>query len=358
LIRHRIGRIATASSVVALLASMMLVGGVGAANTRGVSFGSPGEFGGGYDSTGNLEFGVLKNTRVTAGGKTAVVARLENKSGSTLNKVKIAGGTIADGKPYNPLFNKPTTTSLPAGATYAAVIPLLGTATCDPNGSASFQCDFGNLAANGAVELLVVINAPSTEGAHPYWFTGSWNEGWSSTGANADYNFAVDNLDVLAASCDNGSASWFLGNQNVELGDGGATCQSQKAEIKSGNALGGNGGFAQVAIDSTDIACPAGFKCFGKPVSVSILGGLSVPGGVEWTVTWFGTKTIKGVIHTADDYATSGNFTPIYLTKAYKCSDSRLTDCWKSVTTSVGNAKPAFVTVVFVTDSNGKGLGF
>jgi hypothetical protein len=122
-------------------------------------------------------------------------------------------------------------------------------------------------------------------------------------------------------------------------------------------ALGGNGGFAHVAIDSDSVACPAGFKCIGKTVSVSILKGAPVNGRVIWTVTWFGIKSMKGVLHLADDYATTGSFTPIYLTKAYMCTDARPTDCWNEVTPSAAKA-PASIKVVFVTDSNGKGYGF
>ena len=136
-------------------------------------------------------------------------------------------------------------------------------------------------------------------------------------------------------------------------------CNNQNADITSGAALGGNGGFATVKIDGTFTAtCPAPFRCFGNTVSVSIIEGASVPGGVKWTVTWFGTKTVKGVIHFADDYATSGDFTAIAFTKANKCTTTKVVDCWESVIPSAGNTKPASVTAIFYTDGNGKGGGF
>lgn len=332
---------------------------VAAANARNVYFGSPDGSGGGYDNSGNLLFGSLTNTSVTEGKKWATVLLLRNDGGQTLNHVKIAGGSTADAlRPlFNPLFRSPSGTSLPSGASFAAITVLDGSATCDPSSGAGIACDVGTLGANDFVKFLIVVNAPA-KGTVSWWLTGSWNEGWSSTGTNADYNFATGSVAVKESNCGNGQASWFLPTEPVDLTDGGSTdvCATQDAGIKSGSPLGNNGGFAQVVIDSTDtVTCPEAYKCFGKPVSVSILGGTSVPGGVQWTVTWYGTKTIKGVLHVSDDGTT---FTPIYLTKSYKCSDTRIVDCWKSVTPSAGNTKPISVTVVFVTDSNGKGIGF
>ena len=321
-------------------------------------FGSPDGSGGGY-SGGNLVFGSTTNTRVTAGGRSAVVLLIRNDDNQTLNHVKVAGGAAADGKPYNPSFAKPSGTSLPAGASYAALTVLSGPAgiTCNPNSSTSFECNVGTLAKGASASFLIVINAPASTGAHPYWFTGSWNEGWSSTGNNADYNFAVDNLGVEAASCAAGTATWFLGNEIVDLGDGGGTCNNQNAVIRSGAALGGTGGFASVAVDANFAAtCPAGLKCFGNTVSVNIKNGSPVPGGVEWTATWFGTKTIKGVVHFGDNYASNPNdFTVITFDRQSKCSASKTTDCWVSITTT---NKPASVTAVWVTASNGKGGGW
>jgi hypothetical protein len=343
---------------------------VTAANNRIVWFGSPDGSGGDYDNQGNLVFGALTNTAVTEGKKwaTVLLVRNDNPSGSTLNHVKIAGGANADAlRPtFNPLFRSPSGTSLPSGASFAKVIVLEGTATCDPDVGAGIACDVGTLAAGAFVKFLVVVNAPA-KGTANWWLTGSWNEGWSSTGTNADYNFATGTVDVKESNCGNGQSSYFLGSEPVDLNDGSASgviCNGpngQDAGITSGarldtNGAFPNGGFAKVVIDSADITCPAIYKCFGKPVSVSILNSAPVPGGVVWTVTWYGTKTIKGVLHVSD--GATPTFTPIYLTKSYKCSDTLLRDCWRSVTPSAGNAKPASVTVVFVTDSNGKGIGF
>ena len=50
------------------------------------------------------------------------------------------------------------------------------------------------------------------------------------------------------------------------------------------------------------------------------------------------------------------HFTAIPFTNANKCSATKLTDCWKSPLTTTN--KPASVTAVFVTGSNGKGGGF
>jgi hypothetical protein len=354
---RRIGGILAAS----LFIVSTMPGMVAAANNRVVYFGSPDGTGGGYDSNGQLVFGTLTNTTVTEGKKwaTVLVVRNDSPSGSTLNHVKISGGADADGKPYNPLFPKPTSgNSLTGGATFAAVTVLEGSATCSQTSGASIACDVGTLVAGAFTKFLIVVNAPATKGIASWGLTGSWNEGWSSTGTNADYNFATGSVDVKESNCGNGQASYFLSTEKVDLSDGGSTsvCATQDAGIKSGSALGSNGGFAQVVIDTADITCPAIYKCFGKPVTVSILGGNPVPGGVEWTVTWYGTKTVKGVLHVSD--GATPTFTPIYLTRSYKCSDTVLRDCWKSVTPSAGNAKPASVTVVFVTDSNGKGIGF
>ena len=365
MIRHRIGRVATASSVVALLASVMLAGGELAANGLLVYFGSPTGTGGGYSPNGDLVFGTLTETDVTQGNKTAVVLNIENRDNQTLNHVKVAGGDAADAKPTNPTFSKPTTgDSLPSALSIAKLTILSGPAgtTCPTDTSVSFECNIGTLAPGQAASFLIVIQTPNTPASYNYWFTGSWNEGWSTTGNNADYNFATGTIDVLASSCAGGTSSWFLGNEKVNLTDGAVSCNNQDALIKSGKNgnvnLGGNGGFATVKIGGSQTGlCPAGFKCFGNTVDVSILGGLPVPGGVEWTVTWFGTKTIKGVIHYGDSYPTNPNdFTVITFNRQSQCSATKLTDCWVSplVTTN----KPASVTAVFVTAGNGRAGGW
>jgi len=351
---RRIGGILAAS----LFILSTMPGMVAAANNRNVYFGSPAPDGTGGNTIGTpITYGTLGGeTKVTAGGRTAVKVLIENKDNQTLNHVKFAGGTNADAKPDNATNQTPSGTSLPATASIAAVFSDSTLTTCSALPASGVDCDLGQLAAGSSITLTVVITAPAAKGNYAYWLTGSWNEGWSVTGTNADYNFATGTLHVLEQNCGNGQSSYFLPTEFVSLNDGSTDlCSNQDASIASGAALVANGGVGSVAIDSATITCPTIYKCFGKPVSVSILNGNSVPGGVQWTVTWYGTKTIKGVLHVSDDGTT---FTPIYLTRAYKCSDTLLRDCWNSVTTSSGNAKPMFVTVVFVTDSNGKGIGF
>lgn len=341
----------------ALLATALLSAPALAANGREVWLGSPDGVGG---SGAALDYGSLTNhDPVTVGRRAATTLHFENEGGQTLNHVRLAGGAVANELPYNTLFPRPVPNSLPGGASFAKVIVLAGSATCNPDAGISFECDLGSLSAGEFVDFLIVVDVPATAGVYPYWVTGSWNEGWASTGTNADYQFAVGSLDVKTG-CGNGSASYFLGTQSVALDDGASIpCNGADASVASLANVGGNGGFAKMAVDSTDITCPAGFKCFGKPVSVSILGGAPVPGGVEWTVKWFGTKTLKGVIHYGDAYPTvATDFVAIPLTKANKCSATKLTDCWVGTSTSSGNTKPVWIQVIFRTDSNGKGGGF
>jgi hypothetical protein len=345
------------ATTLALLAATLLSAPALAANARDVSVGSIGASGG---TTDPFVYGVLTNNDpVTVGRRAATTLRVENRDGQTLNHVRLAGGATASALPFNALFPAPTPNSLPAGASFAKIIVTAGSATCSPASGASIECDLGTLTPGAFVDFIIVVNVPSSAGIYPYWVTASWGEGWSSTGANADYQFAVGSLDVKAG-CGNGSASYFLGTEPVGLDDGASIpCNDVDASVASLANVGGNGGFAKMAVDSTDITCPAGYKCFGKPVSVSILGGAPVPGGVEWTVKWFGTKTLKGVIHYGDDYATDPtDFVAIPLNKANKCSATKLTDCWVGTSTSAGNTKPVWIQVIFRTDSNGKGGGF
>jgi hypothetical protein len=356
------------ATTLALLATALLSNAALAANGRQVYFGSPDSGdGGGYTPTGDLDFGALTNTRVTANNKTAVIVLIRNDDNQALNHVKVAGGAAADAKPYNLGFDKPDTTSLPAGASFvpAALTILSGPAgaTCGTNTAASFECSIGSLAAGASASLQVVIKAPNNVGANPYWFTGSWNEGWSSTGTNADYNFAVDNLDTLAATCANGTSSWFLSTETVELTDGdtSSACVDTSASVKSGAALGGGGGFAQVLVDATAAACPATItKCYGQTVDVKILAGAPVPGGVIWTMQFMNTKTLGGIVHYKDNYNPNdpATYDVIPLTKKFKCGETLTTNCWNTVTPSPGGVKPVYVIVEFVTASNGKGGGW
>jgi hypothetical protein len=353
------------ATTLALLATALLSAPAMGANAREVFFGSPGQFGGGYTESGDLVFGQLSNTRVTTGGKSKIDVLIQNDDGQTLNHVRIAGGDETTDLPFNPAFAKPAGTSL-GDATIAAfelTDPPAG-ASCEWD-AAGFLCDIGSLAAGDSATLTIVLNAPATPLAHPYWFTGSWNEGWASTGTNADYNFAVDNLDVEEANCTNGTASWFLSGETLNLNDGDTSaspCANGSASVRSGAAL-TNGGYAQVRFDATPATCPTELasKCFGRTVDVQILGGVSIPGGVVWTVQFVGTKTLTGIVHYGDNYDPDDDSTYdlIPLTKKFKCNTTTLTtDCWNSIIPSAGKVKPVYVIVEFVTAGNGKAGGW
>jgi hypothetical protein len=362
------------ATTLALLATGLLSSAATAANQRDVYFGSPPTltqvFGGGFNADGTLDFGELINADpVTVGRKAATTLLVRNDGGQSLNHVRIAGGTAADNIIYNPLFPAPDLNnddvadlSLPASA--ATIRVLEGSATCDPSSGASFECNLGTLAPNAFVKFLLIVTAPASVGPVPYWVTGSWAEGWSSTGTNADYQFAVGTLDVKTG-CGNGSSSWFLGGEQIDLDDGagtgscavsGSPATGEEAAVKSGgNLVAGNGGFATMAIDNGfNATCPAGYRCLGHTITATILGGDTAPGGVRWTARWYGTKTIAAVVH-----FTSGGTTIIPLSKKFKCgaTPTLTTNCWENVTTSSGNVKPAWVEVVWITDGNGKGGG-
>jgi hypothetical protein len=361
-IRKRLGRLATILTLAAITSTLLATGAAQAASTRVVCLGSPAPAGAcsGIDtSTGAIIPGTLGNTPVNPSGRTATTVIVRNDGGQTLNHVKIAGGDAADGKTYNPLFPKPSGDSLPDTLTFQAVIPLSAGVTCDPNGTTSFECSIGTLNARKSVSFLVIINAPAALGSTGWWLTSSWNEGWSNTGTNADYTFATGSVVVSDANCTNGSANYFLGTENVGLANGGSDCHGLSASVGSGKTLGGNGGFASLLIDSdaNTPACPDTYTCYGNTVSVSVIGGDPVPGGVQWTITWFGIKSLGGVIHYRDSYATDGKFDPIALTKKNQCSATKKTDCWVSILTSKGNTD-LFITVTFITANNGKGGGF
>lgn len=357
MIRNVSARLAT--GVVSALIGVLLLGtaGVTAANTRIVCFGTPGSDANcsGINNDGTLKSGVLVFSPVTTGGNTAVNVLIRNDGGQTLNHVKFAGGDTADALPFNPLFGHPGGTSLPSGATVPAIFP--GGSCTFSAGHAGFLCDVGTLGAHKSATFTVVITP--TTGGH-VWLTSSWNEGWSTTGSNADYAFAEGDITVSAASCDTGTANYFLPSDPVSLP--GVNCLGQQASIVAG-ALGGIGGFGSVGNDPTGTTtCPSALKngCYGTTVSVTINGGQVVPGGVQWSITWYGIKSLTGVIHYHNDYSPSDpkTYDVIPLTKSFQCSAKLTTNCWQSVTASKGNANPLFITVVFVTPSNGKGGGF
>jgi hypothetical protein len=230
-------------------------------------------------------------------------------------------------------------------------------------------CDVGQLLPLVPLSYTLVINVPpaSTE---PFstWLTVSWNEGWSTNGSNADYTFANGAFSVGTASCTTATSSYFLPDEQVDLDNGGGTCQGQTASVMSGDPLTGIGGFASLGIDSSfSVACPSDVhSCFGVTVSASVVGGVEVPGGVEWTVRWYGTKSLTGVIHFGDDYGPlpdndPADYTLIPFTKKNLCVDTASVtdlDCWIIKLSSPGNEKPVWFQATFRTPDNGRGGGY
>ena len=355
---RRFGRLVVALATAALLVSTLGVAVSTAADSRDVRF----TFGTGQpdDDSGALF------SSATAGGRTAVTVTLENAGGQTLNHVAFAGGAVADGLPYNPLFPKPAVTSLPDGSSFAAIFPAAGCSLTGgtTNAYAALFCEVGQLTANSSISYLLVLNVPATAGNYDTWLTASWSEGWSTTGMNADYTFAEGSFSVGANDCTTATASYFLPGENVDLTNGGGTCQDQEASIASGDTLEveGIGGFASLGIDDTFAAdCPSEIhdKCFGVTVEVSVLGGVLVPGGVQWTVKWYGVKSLSGVIHFGDDYATDPtDYTSIPFTKKLQCVGSDDTNCWVSKASSKGNEDPLWFEATFITPDNGRTGGY
>ena len=386
-IRSRLSyRLGAALAIAALLLSTFGLGASLAANTRMVSFGSPGQGGGGIDAgTGALVPGVLEFSPVTAGsepGRTAVDVIITNVGGQTLNHVKFAGGTVADGLPYNPNFvvegttaPKPPGPSFPADVELNQVFPQAG---CDltivtGEGEDGLLCDVGTLAAGASAPYTIVFTPPHAAPASRHiWLTVSWNEGWSATGNNADYAFAEGDIAVTKASCTNPASGYFLENDNIDLAaNGGGTCQGQQASIASGDPLEGIRGRASVLIlnDGTEFLadCPSELKnkCFGVTVQAFVLEGAPVDGGVEWTVRWYGIKSLSGVVHFGDNYGPAPDMDPtdyslIQFSKSNKCvTDTEPDlDCWITKSSSPGGEKPVWFQATFVTPDNGRTGGY
>jgi hypothetical protein len=314
--------------------------------------------------TGAISPGTLKNTPVNPGGKTATMVIVRNDDTQTLNHVTLAGGDVADNLPYNAIGPRPLTTKSLNGMTLAKVIPQDGS-DCGTPTTTGFMCEIGTLTPGQSASFLIVIQAPGTAGSTAWWITADFNEGWSTTGTNADYTFATGSVDVSNASCAAGAANFFLpgGKFNLDSGvdSNAANCGNQNANIQSVDNLAGNGGFTSLAVDGKfAVPCPTAYKnkCYGKTVSASALGGTPVPGGMQWTITWYGINHLTGVFHFGDSYPTDLNdYVAIPLTSANKCADADDRDCWSNIVTSTGGAAK-FITVTFVTDENGKGAGW
>lgn len=343
-------------SLVALASLSLLVLSLGpvsalGANTRDIFFGSPG-----------AANGVLTFSPVTVGGNSVVKLRISNGGNQPVNFVKWAAGLYADGLAYNPSYPAPAPPSL-GGSTIALLAPSAG---CAPVPTANtptntLLCDIGTLVPGpSGLTYTVVLTPPATAGTYHVWFTASWNEGWSTSGSNADYQFAQGDIVVETADCDTPAASYFLPGQAVSLNVGdGTNCQSASL---SSQALGGIGGFGSLGIDNGFLAgCPAGYSCFGDTVSAAVGGGVAVPGGVRWDLTWYLIKSLKGVIHFHDDYDATTNpnaYDAIPFSKKYLCSAQLTTNCWEYTESSKGNADPLWFRAIFITPNNGKAGGF
>jgi len=388
-IRSRLSyRLGAALAIAALLLSTFGLGASLAANTRMVSFGSPGQGGGGIDAgTGALVPGVLEFSPVTAGsepGRTAVDVIISNVGGQTLNHVKFAGGTVADGLPYNPSFvvqgtNPPA--PLPSGKSFPAdvelnqVFPAAGCNLTIVTGEDGLLCDVGTLAAGASALYTIVFTPPHAEATTRHiWLTVSWSEGWSTTGTNADYAFAEGDIAITAASCQNPASGYFLPDDNIDLAaNSGGTCQGQQASIASGDPLGeGIRGRASVLIlnDGAEFlaSCPSELKskCFGVTVQASVLDGAPVDGGVEWTVRWYGIKSLSGVVHFGDNYGPApamdpNDYTLIPFSRNNVCVDTDTVtdlDCWLMKSSSPGGEKPVWFQATFRTPDNGRTGGY
>jgi hypothetical protein len=222
--------VATASILVALL--LLSVGSASAANTRNVYFGAPSAIcplspqdtacGGGIDANGaptqgKLVFSPPNVSTSVADSSGAIIEQhyvayrvvAKNTGGQTLSHVVVLGGSAA-GQTVNSLFPPPTSPSLPTGFTYrsVAVLPGSGSSPSCAVTSASFRCDFGNIAAGtGATTLEIVLNVPATITPDPAtvqpWNELQVNEGSSTTGTNVDSFYAIGDLGVRTSTQDN-----------------------------------------------------------------------------------------------------------------------------------------------------------
>ena len=353
--RHaRWARFIAIGASVALLALATLAAPASAGNTRNLYFGSPqadGGNGGSADVSGAL---VPLNT-VTSGGAVAVRVLLRNDGNQTLNKISFIGGALADNAPYNSLFSKPSYPSLDPDIGFLEAYPLDGAPACDhPINPSQIRCYVGTLASGASAAYLIVIGtSPSAIGSQPFWLTASLNEGWSTTGTNADYFFATGSVDVGAASCSE-VASYFLANASVGLGNlSGCTQQT----TISTSPVGGVGTFARVKVGGQTSCDAVGLRCFGDDSTATVYGGDPVPGGVLWTMRWeplpINGKP-KGVVHFLDAYYQGDTSAWVFISfgKQNQCKTASSTDCWTTITST-----KTYFEATFRTASNGGARG-
>ena len=345
--RLRIHQAVAAAASATLLALAVFGGAAQAASTRLIYIGDPAQAP--ENANGILELGPLTNSLTAPGGLTAVDILVKNYGGQTINHASLLGGEVADARPDNANFPPPATLSLPLGYTYVAAFPESACDISDEN--RSLTCDIGTLIGGASFQARVVIAVPaSASSGAPYWFGVFLAEG-NATGSNQDNFFAAGTINSPNATC-GATANYFLPNTLVDLSNVAPCGETQFAKLKSGEVLApnGQGGFALVGVDGdfTGVV-PRGYTKFGTTISASVISGAAVPGGLQWTVRWFGTTKLTAVIHYPDVGA------PVLIPfKNNACTDPTDTNCVVGTSSTKPNATPTWFEAVFVTPDNGK----
>ncbi|MGK2850556.1 MAG: hypothetical protein ACSLFN_06585 [Candidatus Limnocylindrales bacterium] len=364
---HRLRRVVGVLSSSMLLFLLLAPATVTAADTRDILVNSPGALN-----------GVLTFTPTSPGGLTAVDVTVKNNGGQTINSIRLLGGTAADDAPVNPLFPAPSGPSLPSGAAYVEVFPQGSAPDCDlADGAtaATLTCDIGTLRAGRSVTYRIIIDtptvtAPATGGTYPAWFGVYVAEG-NATGTNQDNFYASGSIVTATPTCSanenqNKNANYFLPNESVSLTT--SSCNESNNVQQTGkietNAVGAQGTYAETSITGLGSLCSTiGYTCYGSAVTAEVLDGQTVADGVQWTIRWYGTRSMAGVIHFWDSYvagdATYGDdYTVIPFTKKSQCSAKLTTNCWVSTAASKGNVTPSWFEAVFRTPNNGRAGGW
>lgn len=367
-------RLLGASLSAVLVALTMLAAPAFAGNTREIYIGDPG---GAitYTASGAEAYGTLSYSQTSPGGLTFVDIEIRNDGGQTVNHASLLGGYAADTAPVNttdPAFAPPSYQSLADGLTFVVTYPGAPTCVIGPDGDGvadrSLDCELGTLTAYSSQTFRVVIRTSgTTEQTFPTWFGVYLNEG-NATGSNQDNFYATGNVVTTIPTCStdpskNKDANYFLATDLVTLAS--SSCDStgplQNAAISSGSAVGGNGTYGEVSLTSLDSQCAdIGFTCYGSAVEAHVLDGGPVPGLLQWTVRWYGVKSLSGVIHFFDTYIAGdpvhGNdYTVITFKKQDQCSATKVFDCWTMTSFSKGNdpTGPWFEATV-ITPNNGR----
>jgi hypothetical protein len=359
-----------AITATAALTALSVAAPVSAGNTRTIYIGDPGGDIAPDPVTGGELPGSLTYTPTHPGGFSAVDIQVRNDGGQTVNHANLLGGYAADSAPVNLLFPAPAPPSLPAGLTFATTFP--GNPPCvigpDGDGAAnrSLNCDLGTLVAHSAVTIRVVIQTGGSDAVFATWFGVYLNEG-NSTGSNQDNFYATGSISSATASCEAGKnkdANYFLPGSKVSLATANCTGTGTRGSVASGNALAGQGSLGTLAISGPIADCPTGtgYTCYGDAVEAHVLPGELVPGGLHWSITWYGTRSLSGVVHLWDSYvagdATHGHdYTIILFKKQSQCGRSLTPNCWLTTDSSKGNESPAWFQATFVTPDNGRSGG-